>query len=339
MATHTGSTTYSTEGALQQPSKPSFFSEKTKSTFRGFVFGGLAACGAVTFTNPWEVIKTRLQLQGELVRAGALTAADRPYHNSFQGLSLIFRNEGIRGIQRGLGAAYVYQVCLNGTRLGTYEPIRNGLSDLFAVGHGNEAPVILRMASGGLCGAMGAALGSPLYLIKTRMQSYSPVVTMIGHQHKYKSSLSALTGIWKHEGIKGMYRGMDAAMARAAAGSSVQLPTYDATKALLKTRANIPEGFGLHFASSLICGFFVCCVMNPFDVVSTRMYNQGVDLKTGKGLLYKNPVDCFVKTMGTEGIRGLLKGFSAHYLRIGPHTVIMFVFLEQLKAAYARHFS
>jgi hypothetical protein len=30
-------------------------SEKSKETMVGFVLGGLAACGAVTFTNPWEV--------------------------------------------------------------------------------------------------------------------------------------------------------------------------------------------------------------------------------------------------------------------------------------------
>lgn len=28
---------------------------KAKDTAVGFVIGGLAACGAVTFTNPWEV--------------------------------------------------------------------------------------------------------------------------------------------------------------------------------------------------------------------------------------------------------------------------------------------
>lgn len=28
---------------------------KAKETAVGFVIGGLAACGAVTFTNPWEV--------------------------------------------------------------------------------------------------------------------------------------------------------------------------------------------------------------------------------------------------------------------------------------------
>lgn len=36
------------------------------STVGGFIAGGLAACGAVTFTNPIELVKTRMQLQGEL---------------------------------------------------------------------------------------------------------------------------------------------------------------------------------------------------------------------------------------------------------------------------------
>lgn len=31
-----------------------------------FLLGGLATCGASFFTNPLEVVKTRMQLQGEL---------------------------------------------------------------------------------------------------------------------------------------------------------------------------------------------------------------------------------------------------------------------------------
>ncbi|KAI8582446.1 hypothetical protein K450DRAFT_170819 [Umbelopsis ramanniana AG] len=299
----------------------------------GFVLGGMAACGAVTFTNPWEVVKTRLQLQGELVRSGTLAAEAKPYHNSFQALGLVFKGEGVRGIQRGLGAAYVYQVCLNGSRLGFYDPIRNIILNVT----GSEG-VSARVASGALAGMAGALLGSPLYLVKTRMQSFSPVFATIGHQHHYSSTWSALSSIWKLEGVRGLYRGCDAAMARAGVGSAVQLPTYDYSKRFLKARFNMVEGTSLHFAASMICGFLVCCAMNPFDVISTRMYNQKVDPVTRVGVLYKNPVDCLVKMVQTEGVGGLYKGFAAHYLRIGPHTMLMFVFYEQLKTAYKKHF-
>jgi hypothetical protein len=68
--------------------------------------------------------------------------------------------------------------------------------------------------------------------------------------------------------------------------------------------------------------------MNPFDVVSTRLYNQHVqhvDTVTGKhhaaGTLYRGPLHCLTETARVEGLRGLYKGFWAHYLRLGPHTV------------------
>ncbi|KAF7724898.1 Mitochondrial oxaloacetate carrier protein [Apophysomyces ossiformis] len=311
---------------------------KSKDTAVGFVLGGMAACGAVTFTNPWEVVKTRLQLQGELVRAGTLSEAARPYHNSFQALKVVFEHEGIRGIQRGLCVAYVYQVCLNGSRLGLYEPVRSSVVNSLHL-QSEHSLFAASVFSGAFAGVVGAVLGSPLYLIKTRRQSYSPVFKQIGHQHAMGSSWDALVTIWKREGFRGLYRGADAAMARAGVGSAVQMPTYTIGKDILIQRFGCPDTIGTHFGTSMFTGVLVCLAMNPFDVISTRMYNQGIDPVTGKGLLYKNPVDCFFKMIGTEGIRGLYKGFLAHFLRIGPHTTLMFVFLEQLKGIYSRQFN
>ena len=70
--------------------------------------------------------------------------------------------------------------------------------------------------------------------------------------------------------------------------------------------------------------------MTPFDVVATRLFNQGVD-KDGNGLLYKNLVDCFIKTYKVEGILCLYKGFVANYWRAAPHTILNLTFWEQFK--------
>ncbi|KAG1049771.1 hypothetical protein G6F46_000693 [Rhizopus delemar] len=324
--------------ALTQQKEIKKIENKTRDTMIGFVIGGLAACGAVTFTNPWEVVKTRLQLQGELVRAGTLTESARPYHNSFQALKVVFEHEGIRGAQRGLSVAYIYQVCLNGSRLGLYDPVFNNIKKTFHL-QSHASLLAAGVFSGAFAGVVGAVLGSPLYLIKTRRQSYSPIFKNIGYQHQMGSSFSALTQIYRTEGIKGLYRGADAAMARAGVGSAVQMPTYMLGKDLLIKRFGFPDSVGTHFATSMFTGVLVCLAMNPFDVISTRMYNQGVDPLTGKGLLYKGPTDCFVKIVKIEGVRGLYKGFLAHYLRIGPHTTLMFVFMEQLKSVYSKHFA
>lgn len=244
-----------------------------------------------------------------------MTEAARPYHNSFQALKVVFQHEGMRGAQRGLSVAYIYQVCLNGSRLGLYEPVQKTVNKTFNI-TSDSGKLVSGVFSGAFAGVVGAVLGSPLYLIKTRRQSFSPVFRQIGYQHEMGSSFSALLQIYRSEGVRGLYRGADAAMMRAGVGSAVQMPTYMIGKEILMNKLGMPDSFSTHFATSMFTGVLVCLAMNPFDVISTRMYNQGVDA-SGKGLLYKGPGDCFVKIVKIEGVRGLYKGFLAHYLRIG----------------------
>lgn len=177
---------------------------------------------------------------------------------------------------------------------------------------------------------MGAIVGSPFFLVKIRMQSQSSVFK-IGTQYNYPNTFSAFASIFKNEGgFRGIMKGVDAAAIRVASGSSVQLPTYDFSKRTIKRLGIIKEeGVALHFASSLASGVALVAVMNPFDVVSTRLYNE--QNTEGKGSTYKGPFDCFFKTIKTEGVLGLYKGAIAHYLRVGPHTILTFVFFEQMK--------
>ena len=65
------------------------------------------------------------------------------------------------------------------------------------------------------------------------MQAYSPF-NPVGAQHHYKSVMHAFGVIIKADGIKGLARGVDAAMLRTAMGSSVQLPSYNIAKVQLE---------------------------------------------------------------------------------------------------------
>lgn len=80
----------------------------------------------------------------------------------------------------------------------------------------------------------------------------------------------------------------------------------------------------------MVTGVFFVIGITPFDVVATRMFNQGVD-SNGKGLLYRNVFDCFVKTFRIEGIRGLYKGLLVSFCRQTPHTILCLTFWEQFK--------
>ena len=48
------------------------------------------------------------------------------------------------------------------------------------------------------------------------------------------------------------------------------------------------------------------------------------------------PQDVLLKVIRHEGFFSLWKGFTPYYARLGPHTVLTFIFLEQMNAAYRR---
>jgi solute carrier family 25 protein 34/35 len=183
------------------------------------------------------------------------------YKGPLHGVSVIVRNEGVRGIYRGIGAAYIYQVLLNGCRLGFYEPIRGTLTQVIYGDKGVQS-LGINVFSGAFSGIMGAAAGSPFFLIKTRLQSFSPFAP-VGTQHRYKNAVDGARQIFKAEGTRGLYRGVTAAMVRTGFGSSVQLPTYFFAKRRLVKHFGMEEGPALHLASSTASGFVVCCVMHP----------------------------------------------------------------------------
>jgi solute carrier family 25 protein 34/35 len=152
---------------------------------------------------------------------------------------------------------------LNGCRLGFYEPIRKSVTTAIYKDPTKQSAGI-NIFSGASSGIIGAIAGSPFFLVKTRLQSYSPVLP-VGTQHKYKNAIDGLSQIYKAEGVKGLYRGVGPAMVRTGFGSSVQLPTYFLAKRTLQKQFKIEDGPALHLLCSTASGFVVCCVMHPPD--------------------------------------------------------------------------
>lgn len=80
-----------------------------------YSLGGLAAVGAGFFTNPLEVIKIRMQLQGELTSRGGYVVQ---YKNFVHAGYVIAKHDGALALQAGLVPALWFQMFLNGIRLG-----------------------------------------------------------------------------------------------------------------------------------------------------------------------------------------------------------------------------
>ncbi|KAG5844035.1 solute carrier family 25 member 35 [Anguilla anguilla] len=292
-----------------------------------FILSGTAACGACLFTNPLEVVKTRMQLQGELKSRGSYQVY---YRNVFHAFYTIGKVDGIAGLQKGLAPGLLYQFFMNGVRLGSYAIIESS-GYIHTDGRVSAAKSTV---AGAVAGVVGAVMGSPIYLVKTHLQSQATSSIAVGHQYKHRGMFHAFAGIHREHGILGLWRGSSAAVPRVSVGSAAQLCTFSSSKELITDLQVFAEGSWLiALSAGMMSSVVVVLAMTPFDVVSTRLYNQPVD-QLGQGKIYRGFSDCFSKTLKKEGLTGLYKGIGASYFRLGPHTILSLLFWNELRKLY-----
>ncbi|TEA33551.1 hypothetical protein DBR06_SOUSAS3910110 [Sousa chinensis] len=303
------------------------------------VLGASACCLACVFTNPLEVVKTRLQLQGELQARGTYP---RHYRGFVASVVAVARADGLCGLQKGLAAGLLYQGLMNGVRFYCYS---------LACQAGLAQQPGGTVVAGAVAGALGAFVGSPAYLVKTQLQAQTVAAMAVGHQHPHQvgtvtprgfpgwNVLDALGTIWRQRGLAGLWQGVGGAVPRVMVGSAAQLATFASAKAWVQEQQWLPEDSWLvALAGGMISSVAVVTVMTPFDVVSTRLYNQPVD-GAGRGRLYGGLADCLVKIWRQEGPLALYKGLGPTYLRLGPHTILSMLFWDELRklAGRAQH--
>lgn len=293
-----------------------------------FASGSVAGMLAATVTNPMEVVKTRLQLDGEGVKQGTHT---RQYRGILHACKAIASQEGLKGIQAGLGPALFYQMAMNGSRLGFYVPIQNAIVSALAhprigVDIDKHSP-FLKMCAGAASGVIGVVLGNPLYLVKNRLQAQS-VLFKVKEGYTYTGAIDGLQQVFRAEGVRGWYRGLSAAVPRVVVGSATQLSSYDYAKVhFVESWMNISPGLNQQIAASILASLATVTLMNPFDVIATRMFQS-----SGRNTSYNGVLDCASKTVQMEGLLALQKGWSALFFRLGPMSVLSLVLMEQVGA-------
>uniref|UniRef100_A0A182P228 Uncharacterized protein n=1 Tax=Anopheles epiroticus TaxID=199890 RepID=A0A182P228_9DIPT len=292
-----------------------------------FLLGGASSMCAVLFTNPLDVLKTRQQLEGELIAKQNLKT--RSYKGIRQSIVTVVRTDGLRGLQKGLPAAILFQFSMNSVRLGTFQTVDN-LGWTKSTSHPSLTP-LLSVFWGGCAGLASATASCPFYVVKTQLQAVTSGSYTARFQHHHSGTVSAFVSIYQQSGVRGLFRGYPASVARLVVGSAVEMASFSACKQFFYGYEVFQESVVLTaLGSSTVAGFFTSVMMSPCDVVTTRMTNQALSVN-GKGLLYTNIFDCFLKIYRSEGIHGYYKGFVPMYLRVAPHTMLNLTFWEFFK--------
>uniref|UniRef100_A0A1D1Z5E5 Putative mitochondrial 2-oxoglutarate/malate carrier protein n=1 Tax=Anthurium amnicola TaxID=1678845 RepID=A0A1D1Z5E5_9ARAE len=311
---------------------------------KGFVEGGIASIVAGCSTHPLDLIKVRMQLQGEAAPVPALrpalafhaphgaTIAALPHHHQLPrpprvgplGVGMqILKSEGPAALFSGVSATVLRQTLYSTTRMGLYDVLKTKWSSP----GGGSLPLHRKIAAGLLAGGIGAAVGNPADVAMVRMQADGRLPA--AQRRNYRGVGDAISRMVRAEGVGSLWRGSSLTVNRAMLVTASQLATYDQVKEAVLESGAMADGMGTHVAASFAAGFVAAVASNPVDVVKTRVMNMRVE--PGATPPYAGALDCALKTVRAEGPAALYKGFVPTVSRQGPFTVVLFVTLEQLR--------
>ncbi|CAF2974606.1 unnamed protein product [Rotaria socialis] len=175
--------------------------------------GGCAGASQVTFTNPLEIVKIRLQVAGEIQSVRRPAASE------------VVRELGLRGLYKGARACFLRDIPFSSI----YFPAYAHTKRRFADEHGYNDPKSL-FFSGLLAGIPAAGLCTPADVVKTRLQ-----VQARKGQTKYNGLTDAFKKIYIEEGWTAFWKGAGARMLRSSPQFAFTLLTYE----LLQRSLNI----------------------------------------------------------------------------------------------------
>jgi len=285
---------------------------------RPFLIGGSSAMTATCCIQPIDMVKVRIQLQG--AGGGAVNA------NPISVAAQLIKNEGVTTFYKGLSAALFRQLTYGMTRLGIFRTLTNKFTPEGKTA--SDIDLVTRAGCSLTAGGIGAMIGTPAEVALIRMQ-YDTTLPA-AERRGYKNVFDALLQIARHEGVKGFFAGATPTVVRGLSINFGMLMTYDSFKKM--NEGWLGEGTTSNrFFSGALSGWTAATVSLPFDFIKTRMQKQKPDPVTGK-MPYTGVVNCFTTVAKQEGPMALYNGYMTYVVRITPHIMLTWVFMDTVKA-------
>jgi len=287
------------------------------------VIAAFSGMGAATVCHPLDVIRVQMQTEGSTYSGVADAACG------------IYEKDGLReGLYAGVSAAYLRQWLYGSCRIGIYAYLlENAQEANVAKGLAkNAVPLASKMLMGLTSGGIGSFVGTPSELALVRMSNDRKLP--VEQRRNYRGVGDALSRIAREDGLPGLFTGAPVTVVRACLLSACAMGITSEIKMRLGGTGYFGEGgrllggVPLLFVATLISSFAANAVANPFDVVKSRMQNMIVD-KDGAAP-YSSMLDCFLQTVGNEGVCKLWSGFVPAFLKLAPYTVISLSLTDQL---------
>ncbi|VEU22939.1 DEKNAAC104105 [Brettanomyces naardenensis] len=257
-------------------------------------------------------------MSGKPVQKYPLQAAPKAGDNLVSVAVRIVTNEGILSAYSGLTAALLRQLTYSMARFGVYEQLKEYFTE--RAHHDLNGGQLLGCSI--VAGAVGSIVGNPADVVNVRMQNDKSLPPEL--QRNYRNALDGLYKVVKYEGVNSLFRGWGPNIVRGVLMTSSQVVSYDLAKRFLVGTLDFdPTTKTTHFSASLIASLVATTICSPADVIKTRVMNAST-----KG---ESPIRILVDSVKKEGVRFMFRGWLPSFVRLGPHTIITFIGMEQLR--------
>ncbi|KAI9312276.1 olfactory receptor [Dichotomocladium elegans] len=172
--------------------------------------GGSAGASQVVFTNPLEIVKIRLQVQGEQAKNTGVPRRSAIW---------IVKNLGIMGLYKGASACLLRDVPFSAIYFPAYAHLKK---NVFKEGPDHKLKISELLMAGAIAGMPAAYFTTPADVIKTRLQ-----VEARKGQTVYNGIADAAVKIMREEGFKAFFKGGPARIFRSSPQFGVTLTVYE----------------------------------------------------------------------------------------------------------------
>ncbi|KAH3985807.1 hypothetical protein HBI81_093140 [Parastagonospora nodorum] len=238
--------------------------------------------------------------------------------NMLQMFGHVARNDGVMALYRGISAAQLRQATYSMTRFGVYEALKARVTTT------EKKPSFLTLVGmASISGLLGGIAGNPGDILNVRMQNDAALPRE--QRRNYKNAVDGVLRMAREEGVGSLWKGVWPNSSRAVLMTVGQLATYDGFKRTLLEYTPLKDGLSTHFTASFLAGFVATTICSPVDVIKTRVMSSNA---------HQSIVSLVTEITKQEGIRWMFKGWVPSFIRVGPHTILTFLFLEQHKKMY-----
>jgi len=183
----------------------------------------------------------------------------------------------------------------------------------------------------GVAAGVSKTAAAPIERVKLLVQNQDEMIKQGRLDKPYKGVIDCTTRVFKTEGIYPFWRGNLANVLRYFPTQALNFAFKDTVKAAFKTPKDAPaaQKFATNIASGGFAGTLSLCFVYSLDYARTRLANDS----KGKGgeRQFNGLVDVYVKTLKSDGIQGLYRGFVISAVGIFVYRGMYFGLYDTLK--------